>query len=313
MDRKISTIFQDFRSKISAASLDPDTFLDDVIYHYTSAEALLSILHSGILRARSFIYLNDSSEVTYGRELVEKVIEENLLIEKKGIRNVFLNDLLSWFIPKALSSDLDLGSDLYVTCFCKDGNQLSQWRAYGSSSGGVAIGLDTESMRSKIYWIGNVHYDVRYQKNVIQRKIQRAFESIDQLIPFINQNDTSYNSEILEQFCRHLTNVLMNKICFFKDVAFDEEQEVRAVCWIDDIKHSINEVDFDSVKNHIASYIELIVGEPNPNYPPKLAIRKIWVGPSPNQDQLLKTLKRMLYKFGYNYDVKICPSKIPFR
>ena len=54
------------------------TFMPPVLYHYTSAEGLLGIVESGILRAGNFSYVNDASELTYGQELVTDVLSEEI-------------------------------------------------------------------------------------------------------------------------------------------------------------------------------------------------------------------------------------------
>ena len=50
--------------------------LPDFLHHYTSGQGLLGILRSAGMHCTNVLYMNDSSEMDYGRELVIRVIEE---------------------------------------------------------------------------------------------------------------------------------------------------------------------------------------------------------------------------------------------
>ena len=56
-------------SASKAISSRPET-----LYHYTSAEGLLGIVSSNVLRASSALYMNDASELEYARDLIQKII-----------------------------------------------------------------------------------------------------------------------------------------------------------------------------------------------------------------------------------------------
>ena len=75
----------------SIVSLDPDEFIPEMLYHYTSAYGLYGILSSGILRAGNFSYLNDSSEIQYGRNLAQDMLlkyinEEYITVKTASLR-----------------------------------------------------------------------------------------------------------------------------------------------------------------------------------------------------------------------------------
>src|ERR1044072_4594249 len=41
-----------------------------ILHHYTSAAGLHGILKTGVLRATNYLYLNDTSEIEYGKKIV---------------------------------------------------------------------------------------------------------------------------------------------------------------------------------------------------------------------------------------------------
>src|SRR5262249_27768901 len=47
--------------------------LPKVLYHYTNVRGFMGILCSGELQASNILYMNDASELEYGRRLVEKL------------------------------------------------------------------------------------------------------------------------------------------------------------------------------------------------------------------------------------------------
>src|SRR6266851_7492318 len=122
-DEAIRDLTQSFQS----VSLKPMNARPDVLYHYTSAQGLLGIITSGVLRAGNFSFFNDSSELTYGQDLVRDVVVEEL----GNVPNQLLQ-LMSLRLQHRLYAFSD-EFDFYLCCFCEDADLLSQWRAYGSS------------------------------------------------------------------------------------------------------------------------------------------------------------------------------------
>jgi hypothetical protein len=106
----------------------------EIIWHYTSGDALLGVVETGTLYATQVSCLNDSTEVRYGVKLLRDAfmniktdaMEEKLLLER--IVKVTVEE------PAAPTN---LPSAWFVTCFSKEKDDLSQWRAY--SGGEMAM------------------------------------------------------------------------------------------------------------------------------------------------------------------------------
>lgn len=102
-----------------------------VLYHYTTVNGLQGILETNRLWASAAYYLNDSSEVEYGSHL----LHDELSVWRTANQNnpCFAADVLQGLdeIFSSPLSRISRTSTIYVTCFCENGNLLSQWRAYG--------------------------------------------------------------------------------------------------------------------------------------------------------------------------------------
>lgn len=111
------------------------------LFHYTTAGGLKGIIESSSLFASSAYFLNDSSELKYGRELAAKVLQEWSSARQKRATNEqnvnagqsVLRILADYF--NGSNVDTSKNAPVFVTCFCEADNLLSQWRANGQAVG----------------------------------------------------------------------------------------------------------------------------------------------------------------------------------
>lgn len=154
---------QKLDEKYRSVSLDPSGFMPGRLYHYTSAGGLVGIMSSGVLRASNFSYLNDSTEIEYGRQLAQDVIRERLKTEQAPINRKVLAH-----VQKAIE-DVGKGIHFYLACFCTEPDLLSQWRGYGSAKERFCIGFDTEDLPSGMkYTLSRVLYDLAKQRQKVK-------------------------------------------------------------------------------------------------------------------------------------------------
>src|SRR5438128_1429876 len=118
-------------------SFRPSDFLPTTFFHYTTAAGLEGIVREAKLRATNFSFMNDPSELQYGRDLIQEVLTDRLNASV-GNEETFLEYVGINFTSEMLS-------EVYVCCFTKLEDDLSQWRAYGGSvAERYAIGFDAE-------------------------------------------------------------------------------------------------------------------------------------------------------------------------
>ncbi len=117
-------------SELIGPGLDPPR----VIFHYTTAEGIKGIIETDSIWATNYRYVNDLAEFTYANSLLRDELSARLQSESPLLRAVFEQMLAD---PDTLLGPVDM----FLACFCDQGDLLSQWRAYGSRGGGYALGL----------------------------------------------------------------------------------------------------------------------------------------------------------------------------
>lgn len=124
------------------------------LYHYTTIPAFFSIISGQGLWASHIAYMNDASEIHHGRTFACEVIER---LAGKARHQSFRHVLFQ--VIEAIAKKML--PDLYICCFSKARDDLSQWRAYGSTAG-VCLGLPYPDVNFRIGTLSqmnNVFYD----------------------------------------------------------------------------------------------------------------------------------------------------------
>jgi hypothetical protein len=109
---------------------------EEIIWHYTSGDALLGAVETGTLYATQVSCLNDSTEIRYGAKLLRDAfmnIQTDAIEEKLILERIIKNTVEEPAAPP------NLPSAWFVTCFSKEKDDLSQWRAYSGGENGYAI------------------------------------------------------------------------------------------------------------------------------------------------------------------------------
>ena len=170
----------------------------DIVYHYTDAAGLMGILGSGKFWATDLAYLNDHTEFTHGANEVRRVYKRMSKPERDDIETAMLpafvgrlhdDQSLANFAALPNMSVLDvLLRELLpsiramfifgVTCFCEEGDLLSQWRGYAASAGGYALGFNSKLLRSSLDREFIPLAPVVYQPRRYSSKLQAKLRSI---------------------------------------------------------------------------------------------------------------------------------------
>ena len=139
-----------FESALSLADIPPvNTKValpeGNILWHYTSGDALLGIIKSHSIWATQLQCLNDNSEYRYPFSLLAEVLDL-----RPGRTEVFQENERSFlsYLGKRFREPPRFYGDCFVTCFSGRADDLSQWRAYGGPQGenGYAIGFDAHAL-----------------------------------------------------------------------------------------------------------------------------------------------------------------------
>lgn len=224
------------------------------VYHYCDLNAFLSIIKNKKIWLSCIDNMNDRTEVLHFRNALFKKMDLICSDDNKNVLDEFYI-LLERQFPKP-----------YICCFSRNGDVLSQWRAYAADGCGISLGFDLNSFSFN----GNAPFMSAAKKDSIGSGAVRYMSEseinseVDKILSLILQTKDLEDDDR----CMRLNDIifLVRRLCLFtKNSYFSEEEEVRIahlpmlmtnadgahinVCSVSDIMHRV-------VRNRIASYFE---------------------------------------------------------
>jgi hypothetical protein len=311
------------------------------LYHYTDSKGLTGILESGKLWATDARYLNDASELAYGCELVDRVLEEKretTPTEWTGQGKPPVDQFLESALTARLFDPYEPGRFAFVTCFCEKDDLLSQWRAYADRGAGYSIGFHWGGLfnnpRSAMDQpLSKVVYDEQVQLTLIRELVDEICRALEAAAaPDTVSVDVKH--ALIDDALRALRIVLMEYLPYFKHSSFQEEHEWRIVQNCDAYEEyeilptyagyeglNLGRVKFRSSAGTIAPYVELDLGSPGNRFLGKLAIASVRHGPAQHPALAKAALRILVEKQGYQVvvlghevdAVQILGSDVPLR
>ena len=275
----------------------------DLLYHYTDVAGLIGICSSRSLRATNLRFMNDAKELTHARKLMRDVLAEAKAQARLPAQLELIDEI------ERITSGQWVGyPDFYAMSFTANGDLLSQWRGYGSSGGGYAIGFEAAGLvpppspyPQPERFLNRVIYDEATQLQILHgtaTKMLALFATVDPT-----------GSDLAEARA-HVFSALGEVVGFafsFKDPAWAEEQEWRTVYVVPD--GELEGVQFRPDGGVAVPYVSLEMGT-DPDG--KLPIREIVQGPTVDTDTAVRSLELLLVSNGYA-DVGITVSSVPLR
>jgi hypothetical protein len=278
------------------------TWPTELVYHYTLASGLQGIIESRSIWLSDFSYLNDATEVRHGLGVARNVLEE-LRQEKRHTDSPELfNALLTTF------SD-EKHPRVCMACFSREGDSLSQWRAYGT----VALGF-----RASPLMFG--------QNTMMNPKLQAVIYSPDkqrQQLRILFHHHSLALQKDLETHGRRMFDIhhdyvvgtLYSHIAFFKDEAFADEREYRLV-YIEN-PELFEKIGIARAPKHFRSRGNILIpyvksSDLVEELPAKLPLEEVIIGPQENVTLVERSVSEFLEAHGYN-EVRVRRSRVPYR
>ncbi|HEY4131658.1 MAG TPA: DUF2971 domain-containing protein [Gemmatimonadaceae bacterium] len=290
---------------IDYTMIDP---LPRMLYHYTTAAGLHGIMSTphpvgerpfGVrnMWASDVTFLNDSEEMQHGfRRIIDAAAAS-------ASGRPWLPDVVKPALDGRVGKPRDR---TYAISLSANGDQLSQWRAYGKS-GGFALGLPTSgraespagsialATKTEGVSFGKVIYDPTLQQRSAEELIREFLEYFE---PAMLSGDTALQLSLTTQFASNAVRLA----AFMKHEAFSEEAEYR-------ITKTTNARDY---KTRLSGgvdipYIEIPI-IPNTGV---LSDLTVVVGPRSSGDR--DTATRSVRALWHGYGVGVVHSKIPYR
>jgi hypothetical protein len=305
----------------------------ELLYHYTTQEGLLGIIENKCIWATHFRYLNDTSE----GEIVSRAAWDELnsrvnadsLMQFLGVPPIKDRKTLECNDEEILSQGNRILSEVisrgvYVTSLSKQGNLLSQWRAYSGKSGGYSIGFPPNySVTIGRHFLGEISRKaflrdeslIRCQycddevRKILTEKIQK---SVDSYIGEAEKTKREFAAN--EQFgprtpaaiaVRHFRPLSL-ECAIIKDYAFHEEQEWRLV--FRSLNQSVEDIFFRAGRSMLIPYLKIPLIFDNQ----RIEIKRIYIGPSPHLAEARESVEMLLRQHGIR-GVDVRSSMIPYR
>lgn len=270
---------------------------DDLIWHYTSAEGLYGILTECVLHSGNILFMNDPKEFTFLFEVITNTVESDTKnIHSDAVRTCIVNRY------KEIQNSFETLKNffVYLTCFSKQPDLLSQWRGY-CPNGGYSIGFSRKSLEKASAKQGYFTKDVIYMPDRVTKKVPRQLKRFFERHynhPFLKEKNFSdqafhkYHMDVVTKF-----NPLKLSP-FVKHDSFSEEREVRLY------RFGGEDSVFKISKDYLKPYGIIKF--------PKHCIKKIIIGPTLNENYCRSGLNSLLIKQNLNH-ILVEHSKIPYR
>jgi DUF2971 family protein len=200
--------------------------------HYTSAENAIKIAKSKEVWLRSARAMNDFMEVEHGYQYLRNFFQKDQFKNRKFLYDVvdtFCKGAAQEAIKKFDESWLSILYDTYLSCFSEhdedenDFGRLSMWRAYGRSSVGVGIVLNSAPFMLKTNASGVFASPVSY---LSEERFQSAL--LETIEGFADEREFLSSVPRLHIVYSLFAMLLFAAVCS-KHPGFSEEREWRAV------------------------------------------------------------------------------------
>lgn len=275
--------------------------------HYTSVNALYSILKNEEIWLTHSDFLNDSTELIHFDELLKKFLNE--FKQKSDFNNMaFASE-----VERAIYEDNCY--EHFIFSLSYDPDSLSLWNYYGKKDGYNLIfnkslwrnfcnylkdlNNNNGKEKAKLY-LGEVVYEEKLKKKIIKRRLNKLYEFWNELdtTKYLHMREFQITAEVFLKGLR----------MYFKNKAYSQEKEIRFVLSLPE--HIVNEkLEFRTLEGGLLPYIKV----PLPNN----IISNITIGPKISIDIAEKGLKRFLkhlkYLRSHELEIKLKKSSIPVR
>ena len=263
----------------------------ETLYHYTTFKGLFGIIDSQALWASDIRYMNDAAELRHTVDLVRTETRSRINAGVSDAR--LLNAFVDWFSRK-----LTTGNLLFASSFRENGNLLSQWRGYSTVGKGVSLGLDPNYLQSiaskQGFRIARCIYDPLRQSLLICKLI----DSVEQMARNAEGGYEDIFSEIESE--------LLTIAAILKHPSFEEEAEWRIISPV--YSEQENNVQFREGRSMIVPYVEFLLSEGG-----HLNLQHVYLGPSPNSQNSINSLKMFLDRNDALPANGISECQIPYR
>jgi Protein of unknown function (DUF2971) len=316
---KLIPIEEAFLGRLSR-SQPPET-----IFHYTTAAGVLGIVKSNRLWASDVLYMNDSTEVEYGRQLIIEVAAAVGGEAKSPMAQTLCKSIDTVLYPIGM-----IGGGFYAACFCEEGDLLSQWRGYAGGVGGYSLGFKVrdfqrwrESTPERRFVLRPVVYDPAEQRELVRAFLLDIDAALAELLA---GGLAAREQEVHAIAYATIQRQMLECMLTMKNPAFKEEREWRLIHHRSGFTREPEAVvDYRPTRSFIVPYVALDITPMGPEvleHVPvahqsevrahnRVPLATVIVGPSAHPEAAAAAIRTMLRDLHMNADV--INSRVPIR
>ncbi|YAL81813.1 DUF2971 domain-containing protein [Dermacoccaceae bacterium W4C1] len=297
---------------------------DGLVWHYTNAAGLLSILGSNTLWATAAPFLNDSGEMQFGADMLAQELHQRIAQDPAYAEFAELTE-------RELEPRRDEGPSrgtFFILSAAQHWDLLAMWRLYGGQGESYAIGLDPnvplailgESSTEQPYWLvqNRSWRPVRYQPAAQRELVDAVYDGLPATLA--QARDHLAAGAEPESMLGGLSDVrddMEAALMLIKHPGFVDEREIRYCIGIHPRPGNLESglIRYRATRYGIAPYLHLTAAEGDELVRPDarpLPVRAVAVSPSPNGDEALRAVGDLVAARGYGH-VPVVRSSIPFR
>jgi hypothetical protein len=295
---------------------EPPRMVDaPIFHHYTDAFGVQGIVSSNSLWATATQFSNDLSEIEYAVSIAVEVIEETWSSKK---RMSAWERLLAQHLVQLFQTPLHSFGQPFIVSFCEDGDLLSQWRAYGGTSG-FSLAFSSLCQHDNVKLVCKDRFRTMVKRVVYEPDEQRARLRflLSHVVKLVN--GFSFGTSSPQGAAAHIELSLLLVLemtdwaCAVKHKAFLEEKEWRIITYprratlVGGTPENYEGVSVLPTSKLLLPYMIL---EPPPRK--RLPLIEVRCGPSQFQDQSARALNILLRKHGYK-NLPVTLSRVPLR
>lgn len=296
---------------LNTAALAPNTRL----WHYTNFKGLEGILR-GTIWASSLGYMNDTEEFHHGTNVALEVLQHELALALRGDYGGIGSGIYDRVVSAPQQEILRNG--IFVAALSTEEDDLSQWRAYGGTSGPMfSIGFDPGALERRAMKSRFELQEVKYKKQDFVPDVRLALQvSINELLEGIRSSRVT--PQDVPMWAATFAIELLMLAPLYKHEKFEAEKEWRLVLRQPvDGKPLELKLNFRQSGSLVVPYFAIPLHQPIEDMADEgtnveSPITAIMIGPSPHPDENLFAIRQMAGNSGLR-SARITNSQIPFR
>lgn len=210
-----------------------NNYKDEDFCHYTSLEALKSIIETRTLRLTDYRFLNDPKELSFGFDLLEEAVNAcgDLSNKEEIIETIhkFKNNTSIYFPvvgstgPEFQVIQKEEEYRFYVFSLSYNIDSMQMWNSYGKD--GVCIKLNSQKLFEYMYSFRDKYAVCGF--NNINRGPVRYGNSKDEIIQFDEKAMSWIFSTMGSSYILNCKNLIFQNVAFVKHKGWSYENEYR--------------------------------------------------------------------------------------